>query len=349
VASAFFVYDAAVANITDVARRAGVSTATVSRVLTQPDMVTPATRQRVLQAVQRLDYTPNAAAKNLRTLRTACLLVTVPDISNPFFSLILQGIEDVAQREGYSVLVGDTQHDPSREESYAQMLKRKEADGLIFLGHRLPKPAADLVRGMGSRCAPVVNGCEFNPKLGIPSVHIDNATAAAEAMDHLYRLRHRRIGIVTGPLVSPLSQDRLTGAMTRAKKQHAEHEAIVMQGDFSIESGAVAAERLLGRRQPPTAIFCFNDEMAMGALQTARRRSVRVPDELAIVGFDDIRFARLMDPPLTTVAQPMRAIGEGTVRLLLEILHGAVDVPASVTLPHTLTIRASTAPRAGKK
>ena len=246
-ASAFFEYDAAVANITDVARRAGVSTATVSRVLTQPDMVTPATRQRVLQAVQRLDYTPNAAAKNLRRLRTACLLVTVPDISNPFFSLILQGIEDVAQREGYSVLVGDTQHDPSREESYAQMLKRKEADGLIFLGHRLPKPAADLVRGMGSRCAPVVNGCEFNPKLGIPSVHIDNATAAAEAMDHLYRLRHRRIGIVTGPLVSPLSQDRLTGAMTRAKKQHAEQDAIVMQGDFSIESGAVVTDDILDR------------------------------------------------------------------------------------------------------
>ena len=120
------------ANITDVARRAGVSTATVSRVLTQPDMVTPATRQRVLQAVQRLDYTPNAAAKNLRRLRTACLLVTVPDISNPFFSLILQGIEDVAQREGYSVLVGDTQHDPSREESYAQMLKQDVGGKRIF-------------------------------------------------------------------------------------------------------------------------------------------------------------------------------------------------------------------------
>ena len=338
-----------VSNINDVARRAGVSTATVSRVPSRPGLVSPDTRRQVLEAVRHLDYAPNAAAKNLRTLRTGNLLVTVPDISNPFFSLIIQGIEDAAQREGYRVLVGDTQHDASREDAYALMLKRKEADGLIFLGHRLPKSAADLVRGTVKGCAPVVNGCEFNPKLGVPSVHIDNATAAAEAMDHLYRLRHRRIGIVTGPLVSPLSRDRLMGANARAKRERAQQDVIVIQGDFSIESGAVAAEQLLGRRLPPTAIFCFNDEMAMGVLQTARRRQVRVPDDLSVVGFDDIRFARCTEPPLTTVAQPMRAIGEGTVQLLLQILDGTGKVPASITLPHTLTVRASTSPRADKR
>ena len=334
------------ATIYEVAKRAGVSTATVSRVLSQPGVVSPATRRRVLQAVERLGYEPNSAAKNLRTLRTGKLLVTVPDISNPFFSLILQGIEDAAQRAGYSVLVGDTQHDEKREEGYALMLKRKEADGLIFLGHRLPKQAAELVRAMAPGCAPVVNGCEFSPRLGIPSVHIDNAKAASEAMDHLYRLGHRRIGVVTGPLVSPLSRDRLNGASARAKSARAERDFIVMNGDFSIESGALAAERLLGRRDPPTAIFCFNDEMAMGALETARRRRVRVPDDVSVVGFDDIRFARYTDPPLTTVAQPMRAIGEGTVGLLLEILNGGS--PAPITMPHTLTVRFSTAPPPGK-
>jgi LacI family repressor for deo operon, udp, cdd, tsx, nupC, and nupG len=154
-----------------------------------------------MAAVERLGYTPNAAATNLRTLRTKKFVVTVPDISNPFFSLILQGIEDAALREGYSVLLGDTQHDERREERYALMWRRKEADGLIFLGHRLPKEAAALVRSMPGR-APIVNGCEFSPRLGIPSVHIDNATAASDAMDHLYRLGHRRIGIVTGPLRS---------------------------------------------------------------------------------------------------------------------------------------------------
>jgi LacI family transcriptional regulator, repressor for deo operon, udp, cdd, tsx, nupC, and nupG len=332
-----------VANIYEVAKRAGVSTATVSRVLSRPAVVAPGTRKKVMHAVRLLGYTPNAAATQLRTLRTGKLLVTVPDISNPFFSLILRGIEDAAQKEGYAVLLGDTQHDEEREERYAQMLRRKEADGLIFLGHRLPKVAAALVRASAPACAPIINGCEFTPRLGIASVHIDNAKAAAEAMDHLYALGHRRIGLVTGPLVSPLSRDRLQGAVARAHKQKAERELVVMNGDFSIESGAVGAARLLGRAQRPTAIFCFNDEMAMGVYQTARQLGVRIPTDLSVVGFDDIRFARYMDPPLTTVAQPMREIGEGAVRLLMQVLSDATTVPESVTLPHILTIRSSTA------
>jgi LacI family repressor for deo operon, udp, cdd, tsx, nupC, and nupG len=332
--------------IYEVATRARVSTATVSRVLSQPAVVAPRTRRRVLQAIQQLRYEPNTTAQNLRTLRTGKLIVSVPDISNPFFSLILQGIEASAQREGYAVLVGDTQHDEKREEGYAMMLRRKEADGLIFLGHRLPREAATLIRAMGPKCAPIVNGCEFSPTLGIPSVHIDNAKAAYEAMDHLYGLGHRRIGVVTGPLVSPLSRDRLDGATSRAKREKAERQCFVVQGDFSIESGAAAAERLLGRADPPTAIFCFNDEMAMGVIEMARQRSFHVPRDLSVVGFDDIRFARHTHPPLTTIAQPMRQIGEGTVRLLLGILSGGdeMDTPASVTLRHTLVVRASTGP-----
>jgi LacI family transcriptional regulator, repressor for deo operon, udp, cdd, tsx, nupC, and nupG len=338
-------HQATVSNIYEVAKRAGVSTATVSRVLSQPSVVAPATRRKVLQTIERLGYEPNSTAQSLRTFRTGKLLVTVPDISNPFFSLILQGIEDAAQRDGYSVLLGDTQHDEKREERYASMLRRKEADGLIFLGHRLPQEAASLIRTLAPRCAPIVNGCEFSLTLGIPSVHIDNATAAYEAMDHLYGLGHRRIGIVTGPLVSPLSRDRLSGATARAKKQKMTRDCIVMHGDFSIESGAAAAERLLGRAERPTAIFCFNDEMAMGVMEVAHRLNVRIPTELSVVGFDDIRFARHTGPPLTTIAQPMRQIGEGTVRLLLGILAGGGDAetPESVTLPHKLVVRASTA------
>jgi LacI family transcriptional regulator, repressor for deo operon, udp, cdd, tsx, nupC, and nupG len=331
-----------VPTIYEVARRAGVSTATVSRVLSRPDVVAPDTRQRVMQAVDTLGYAPNSAAKNLRTLRSGKLLVTVPDITNPFFALILQGIEDTALREGYAVLLGDTQHDVEREEGYAAMLKRKEADGLIFLGHRLPRAAASLVESAGA-AAPVVNGCEFNPELGVPSVHIDNTRAAADAMEHLYALGHTRIGVVTGPLVSPLSRDRLHGATLRAKARKSERDIIVMHGDFSIESGTVAGERLLTRRERPTAIFCFNDEMAIGVLDAARRLGVAVPGALSVVGFDDIRFARYVDPPLTTIAQPMREIGERTVRLLLEIIGGTMSMPVSITLPHTLVVRASTA------
>jgi LacI family repressor for deo operon, udp, cdd, tsx, nupC, and nupG len=339
------VYDdaARVSNIYEVAKRAGVSPSTVSRVLSQPDVVSAKTRSRVLRAVDVLGYTPNSTAKNLRTARTGKLLVTVPDISNPFFSLILQGIEDAAQREEYAVLLGDTQHDERREQRYALMLKSKEADGLIFLGHRLPEAAGTLVHNAAPRCAPVVNGCEFNPHLGVPSVHIDNAQAAADAITHLYDLGHQRIGVVTGPLVSPLSRDRLRGASSVALKRAA-GDLVVVGGDFSVESGAEAAKHLLGAPDPPTAIFCFNDEMAMGVLDFARTHALRVPQDLSVVGFDDIRFARYTLPALTTVAQPMREIGEGTVKLLLAILANDLAMPRSVTLPHKLVLRGSTAP-----
>jgi len=330
-------------NIYEVAKRAGVSPSTVSRVLNRPDVVSLETRQRVMRAVNLLGYTPNSTAKNLRQARTGKLLVTVPDISNPFFSLILQGIEDVAQREDYAVLFGDTRHDDCREERYALMLKSKEADGLIFLGHRLPDAAASLAKAAAPRCAPIVNGCEFNPRLGVPSVHIDNARAAADVMHLLYDLGHERIGVVTGPLASPLSRDRLRGATTTTQKRGAGNLGVA-HGDFSVESGMAAAQQFFASARPPTAIFCFNDEMAIGVLEVARSRRVKVPRDLSVVGFDDIRFARYMEPPLTTVAQPMRAIGEGTVRLLLMILNDGSVTPDSVTLPHTLVTRGSTAP-----
>jgi LacI family repressor for deo operon, udp, cdd, tsx, nupC, and nupG len=332
-----------VPNIYEVAKRAGVSPSTVSRVLSTPAVVSAKTRIRVLRAVDVLGYTPNSTAQNLRTARTGKLLVTVPDISNPFFSLILQGIEDAAQREEYAVLLGDTQHDERREQRYALMLNSKEADGLIFLGHRLPEAAQARIRHAAPRCAPVVNGCEFNPRLGVPSVHIDNAGAAADAMSLLYDLGHRHVGIVAGPLVSPLSRDRLRGASTIARQRGGE-EVIVVGGDFTVESGAEAAARLLSGAIRPTAIFCFNDEMAMGVLDYARQAGLRVPEALSIVGFDDIRFARYTQPALTTVAQPMREIGEGTVKLLLSILANDSVTPASVTLPHRVVVRGTTAP-----
>jgi LacI family repressor for deo operon, udp, cdd, tsx, nupC, and nupG len=332
-----------VPNIYEVAKRAGVSPSTVSRVLSQPDVVSAKTRSRVLRAVDVLGYTPNSTAKNLRTARTGKLLVTVPDISNPFFSLILQGIEDAAQREEYAVLLGDTQHDEQREQRYATMLSSKEADGLIFLGHRLPEAARVRIRQAAPRCAPVVNGCEFNPRVGVPSVHIDNARAAADAMTLLYDFGHRRIGVVTGPLASPLSRDRLRGASAVATERGGDDLSVV-GGDFTIESGSQAAARLFASAARPTAIFCFNDEMAMGVLDYARRAGLGVPADLSVVGFDDIRFARYTEPALTTIAQPMREIGEGTVRLLLAILADDTVTPASVTLPHRLVLRETAGP-----
>lgn len=328
--------------IHDVAERAAVSTATVSRVLSNPEVVSVATRRRVLKAIGELNYTPNAAAKSLRTFTTKKLLVTVPDISNPFFSQIIRGIEEAAAREGYAVMLGDVRHEPELEERYGQMLLRREVDGLIFLGHSLSRSSREFMNMRKGR-APIVNGCEYTPGLGVPSAHVDNAGAASEAMAHLFGLGHRHIGIVTGPLASPLSRDRLRGTMECAREHNAGRQVVVVNGDFSVESGIAGAAQLLARHPRPTAIFCFNDEMAIGVLDYARRSGLTVPNDLSVVGFDDIRFARYMNPALTTISQPMLDIGRETVRLLLGILLGKLAKPVSVTLPHKLEIRASTA------
>jgi LacI family repressor for deo operon, udp, cdd, tsx, nupC, and nupG len=330
------------ATIQDVARDAGVSTATVSRVLSAPELVAEATRARVMASVESLGYQPNFAAKSLRTLRTEKILVTVPDISNPFFSQVIRGVEEAARTAGYSVLLGDTRHEPEREEEYAAMLLRREADGLIFLGHRLPETLAPMVARSGAK-TPIVNVCEYSPELGVSGAHIDNARAAAEAMEHLYGLGHRTVGVITGPLASPLSRDRLAGVREAAEAGGRTGGLRVSTGDFSIESGVRETAAMLDGGDPPSAIFCFSDEMAMGALVAIRRAGLNCPKDVSLVGFDDIRFAQHLDPPLTTVSQPMDKIGHEVVRLLLDILSGRAEALEHVTLPHALVIRGSTA------
>jgi len=255
---------------------------------------------------------------------------------------VIRGVEEAASAAGYSVLLGDTRHEAEREEQYASMLRRREADGLIFLGHRLPDTLADMVAALGPR-TPIVNGCEFSPELGVSGAHIDNERAAGDAMEHLYGLGHARIGVITGPLASPLSRDRLAGARGAARRHDRTAPLAVRTGDFSIESGLAEAAALLDAAPRPTALFCFSDEMAMGALEAVRRRGLRCPQDVSLVGFDDIRFAQYLDPPLTTISQPMDEIGHQVVRLLLDVLSGRAQALQHVTLPHRLVVRASTA------
>ncbi|MHA6720631.1 LacI family DNA-binding transcriptional regulator [Sphingomonas sp. RS6] len=327
--------------IIEVAAAAGVSTATVSRVLSQPDRVADATRRRVLDVVATLGYQPNVAARSLRTLRAAKILLTVPNIANPFFASVIRGAEEAARDTGYAVIVGDTRHDPDVEDQYAEMLSRREVDGLVFLGHRLPARLAPLVAQQG-RAAPVVNGCEYSPDLGVPSVHIDNAAAGADALEHLIALGHRDIGIVTGPPVSPISRDRLAGALRVAEAHRIADRLQVRVGDYAAASAHAETAALLAAGV--TAIFCFNDEMALGAISAIRAAGLSCPDDVSVIGFDDLPFARFFQPALTTIAQPTGQIGRRAVELLVGILQGA-DCPLhQVTLPHELIIRGSTAP-----
>lgn len=330
--------------IIDVAAVAGVSTATVSRVLSQPERVAEATRKRVLEVVQSLGYAPNVAARTLRTLRAAKILLTVPDISNPFFASIIRGAEEAARDAGYAVVVGDTRHDPQVEDQYAEMLSRREVDGLIFLGHRLPDNLSPLLSRPGV-AAPVVNGCEYSPDLGVPSVHIDNAAASSDALEHLIGLGHRDIGIVTGPLISPISRDRLSGAMEAAERHGLKDRLQVRNGDYSAKLAFDLTGDLL--KQNVTAIFCFSDEMAMGTISAIGAAGLTCPGHVSVVGFDDLPTARFFQPALTTIAQPKGLIGQRTVELLVEILRDPESPIRQITLPHELVVRDSTRPFPG--
>lgn len=333
--------------IVDVARRAGVSTATVSRVLNRKANVAEDLRERVEAAVAALGYSLNVSARSLRTSRSSKILISVPDISNPFFGDVIRGAEEAAREAGFSVILGDTGGDPERESLYASLLSRREVDGLIVLGHRIP-PSIRLPLERdgagGSEAAPVVHGCEYGPDLGFPSVHIDNLAAGGDALRHLLGLGHRHIGVITGPMDSPLSRDRLSGARAAADTVPETH-LLVREGDFSIGAGHQHARDLASAGA--TAIFCFSDEMALGALRALADDGRCCPEEVSVVGFDDIRFAAYGQPRLTTVAQPRTRIGRCTVELLLRRLNGEAGELASVTLPHELVIRDSTAPRRG--
>jgi LacI family repressor for deo operon, udp, cdd, tsx, nupC, and nupG len=331
-----------VANIKDIAKLAGVSTATVSRTLAMPDVVAPETRARVEAAVRKLDYKPNALASSLRRRRTENIVVVVPDIHNPFFSGVVQGIEHVAHGHGHKVLLGESQNNQQRLDSYAAMLGSKEADGLILLGALLPTSIERAVAAGEPPPAPIVMACEYFAGLQAPNVRIDNVAAAAAATEHLLQLGHRRIAMITGPSGNPLVKDRVKGYRQQmAKAEIAVPADYVARGDFTLESGYHAMQKLFALSHKPTAVFCANDEMAMGAIRAAKEAGKRVPQELSVVGFDDIRFAEYYDPPLTTIRQPQREIGETAMRLILDVF-AKRNAPTSVVLPHALVIRGST-------
>lgn len=329
--------------VKEIAAAANVSVATVSRALQRPEIVSEATRQHIQEVVKRLGYTPNALARNLRTARTRLIVALLPDIANPFFSEVIRGIEQVAHESGYSVLLGETQSSLVREQAYADMVAARQADGIITMSHRVP---AIPMQGR----LPVVNACEYVKDHQISSVYVDNIAAAGIAVDYLVMLGHRDIAFIGGPPSSPICVDREQGyrlALQRA--DIAINSALIAAGDFSIEAGERAIELLLSQRQSFTAVFCSNDEMAIGAMRALSAHGLRVPEDVSVVGFDDIRFARYTTPTLTTMAQPKNALGREAMAMLIELLNDPDVPPRKRVLSADLVVRGSTAPRAGRR
>jgi LacI family transcriptional regulator, repressor for deo operon, udp, cdd, tsx, nupC, and nupG len=333
--------DQLMTSIKDVAKMAGVSTATVSRTLSEPDSVSKKTRSKVLEAVKKSGYVANALGRSLRTQRSDTVVVLVPDISNPFFSNIIQGIESEAKSKGYRIVLGDTQMDRERERSYADMVKQRQADGIILLGASIPFDVDPQTKTADPSWPPMVMGCEYLD-IDLPTVRIDNVSAAFDATAHLIDLGHKKIAYINGPKDSPLSIDRLRGFHQALEQAGIESRADwIAQGSYSLQSGVDAMQGLLSG-DAPSAVFCANDEMAIGALKAAKQMALRVPDDISIVGFDDIRFADYCDPPLTTIHQPRADIGRSVMKVMCQLLSGEVLDQQDVVLPHALVIRQST-------
>ncbi|MEJ2444425.1 MAG: LacI family DNA-binding transcriptional regulator [Exilibacterium sp.] len=330
-------------NIREVSRLAGVSIATVSRALKNPEVVSPKTRELVLKAVEKAGYRPNMLARNFSTGKSYTVVVLVPNVANPFFSRVIRGIEQAAQEKGYSVLLGDTQGKTDREHVYAAMVLTNQADGLIQLDCRYPFSEQD--RALAA-AVPMVNACERISDDGeIPVVELDNRSAARAITKHLTQLGHRRIGIITGPMHSPIVKDRLAGFQDVHRELGMQFDqGLMVNGDFTMPSGKFGASRLLAGDNPPTALFCFNDEMAIGAIHWAHGAGLRVPDDVSIAGFDNIEFASFTLPPLTTIDQSAVEIGRQAMYSLYLLMTGAELPEKRMMMSFNLIVRGSTGP-----
>ncbi|GAA2459369.1 LacI family DNA-binding transcriptional regulator [Actinomadura vinacea] len=330
-------------SVKDVARRAGVSVATVSRVLNDSPTVTPATRERVLAAVAELGYRRNAVARSLRTDATRTIGLVIGDILNPFFTELARAVEDEARTLGYSIVIGNADERPDRQDHYVRTLLEQRVDGLLLC------PTAEitpLVRGTVRDGLPLVFLDRTLPGLQVPTVRADGAGAIAALVRHLRDLGHERIASISGPALLSTGRER-TEAFTAAMRACGlpVRDRYLEAGDFRAGSGQAGAARLLDLPEPPDVIFVGDGLMALGALDEIRARGLRIPHDVALACYDDLPWFTHLDPPVTAIAQPVQELGRRAVRALAERIE---DRPvASVVLTARLVVRRSCGEKEG--
>lgn len=329
------------ATIRDVAQLAGVSTATVSHVLNNTRSVSEASRDRVLAAMEQLNYHPNAVARSLRISTTLTIGLIVPDVNIPFFAWVASSIEEAARDAGYSVILCNSEWSLKHEYQYLDNLRARRVDGLICISMML---TSEDMLPLVKRHMPVVWFEQARSDGLSDAVVIDNVQGAYLATTHLLTLGHRRIGCIPGRSESQLTVDRMQGYQ-RAINEYgiAFDQSLVYTGDYTSSAGLYGAQYLLELPTPPTAIFAFNDMMAFGALQAASQRNLRIPADLALIGFDGIAMTEYTSPPLTTVQQPVPKMSRIAIEMLLDRIHDrAPHEFRTVTVEPTLICRAST-------
>jgi DNA-binding LacI/PurR family transcriptional regulator len=335
-----------VSTIQDVARAAGVAASTVSRYLNGQLRVSPATEARVLEAVRELGYLPNVQARNLARRRSGVIGFVVPELRNPYFGEIADFVVEAVERHGLLVLLCSTRSQEARQSAYIDLLATGAIDGMLYLGSfRSNERLAAAIRGG----LPVVVVDE--PIAGLPPVHtviMDDYAGGYQATSYLVALGHRRIAFVSGPSELGSVQERYRGYSDALRKGGLDpDQQIRLSGHFTEQFGMSALPHLLAAAEPPTAAFVPSDYIALGVLSAAEANGIRVPQDLSIVGFDDIRFSQYVRPRLTTIRSPLDRLAETGVDLLFERL-GDQDRPARTeVLPVELVVRESAAPPGG--
>lgn len=326
--------------IYDVAREAGVSMATVSRVVNNNPNVKPQTRKKVFEAIERLGYRPNAVARGLASKKTTTVGVVIPDISNEIFAEVARGIEDIANMYHYNIILCNADKKKEKEIRVINTLLEKQVDGLLFMGGNVTE---EHMQAFKTASVPIVLCGTTTEDDTMPAVDIDHEQAAYDAVKYLLDRGHRRIGMISGTLQDPNNGFSRYQGYRRAMEEAGitltdDHVRI---GNYKYESGFEAMQHFLGLPERPTAIFAATDEMAIGAIHAIQDAGLSVPDDISVISVDNSRMASMVRPLLTAVAQPMYDIGAVSMRLLTKLMNKEKVDSGKIVLPHELIERKS--------
>jgi LacI family transcriptional regulator len=334
-----------VTTIFDVAREAGVSTSTVSRVMNGNERVDPQLAAKVTRVARRLNYRPNHTARGLRLRQNRVWALVISDIrTGPFFADVVRGVEDVAYGAGYAMFLCNTDEDPSKEEGYLQLAIAENVAGVILT----PSGASTHLAPLLEAGVHVVLADRKLPAHQTDTVVADNLSGATRAVEHLLQGGYRRVACIAGPLSATTGSERLRGYRLALEQAGTViDESLVRVANFREDGGYRAMQELLEQEPPPDAVFVSNNRMTAGALQAIDDAKLAIPEEIAVVGYDEISWTNVLRTALTTVSQPAYDLGHESARLLLSRLDGYSGAPRTVVLPTSLNIRASSLPKPG--
>ena len=324
----------------DIAKRAGVSTTTVSRALNGKPNINIQVKQRILEIAEALEYTPNTIARSLRVKKTDSVGVIIADIADPFFAPIVRGIENVTKKKGYDIILCDTDEKYSEEVKALQLLVRKRVDGLIVTPAQTKYQS---IMELKRKRIPFVLLCRYFDLIEADCITTDDAQGAFTANQHLISRGHNKILFLNGPMYVSSARERLAGYKQALRENGIEfNDSLVSEGNLTMEDGyRVMRHHLSKGRIQFTAVFTYSDFVALGVMKALEEKRLRIPEDVAIVGFDDINFSSLLKIPLTTVRIPKYELGQESMRLLCERIERGIGEPRKVVLKTKLIIRKS--------